>query len=65
MHDDPNMKAKGGDWSFADLNAFLTKPAAFVSGAKMTYPGEPDGQKRAHIIAYLQSDAESPVPFPK
>lgn len=49
MHDDPNMKAKGGDWSFADLNAFLTKPAAFVSGTKITYPGEPDAQKRADI----------------
>jgi cytochrome c len=59
------MKAKGGDWSYADLYTFLTKPSAFVSGTKMTYPGEPDPQKRADILAYLQKDEDTPVPFPK
>jgi cytochrome c len=59
------MKGKGGDWSYADLNTFLTKPSAFVAGTKMTYPGEPDPQKRADILAYLQKDSDNPVPFPK
>ncbi|MDE3176646.1 MAG: cytochrome c family protein [Pseudomonadota bacterium] len=58
------MKAKGGDWTYEDLYAFLTKPSAYVSGTKMTYPGEPEAQKRADILAYLQKDADSPVPFP-
>ena len=59
------MKAKGGDWSFDDLNNFITKPSAYVSGTKMTYPGEPDAQKRADIIDYLDSLSDSPLPLPK
>jgi cytochrome c len=58
------MKAKGGTWTYEDLFQFLTKPSAYVSGTKMTYPGEPDEQKRADIEAYLQKDEDTPVPFP-
>ena len=60
-----NMKSKGGDWTYDDLNKFLTKPSAYVSGTKMTYPGEQDPQKRADIIDYLHTLADSPVPLPK
>jgi len=59
------MKAKGGVWTYEDLNTFITKPSAFVSGTKMTYPGESDPQKRADILDYLQSDADTKVPFPQ
>ena len=59
------MKKKGGDWTYADLNDFITKPSAYVSGTKMTFPGEPDPQRRADILAYLQKDSDKPVPFPK
>ncbi len=59
------MKAMGGIWTYEDLYKFLTKPSAYVSGTKMTYPGEPDDQKRADIEAYLQKDEDTPVPFPK
>ena len=59
------MKAMGGNWTYEDLFKFLTKPSAYVSGTKMTYPGESDPAKRADILAYLQTDSDSPVPFPK
>ena len=59
------LKAKGGNWTYEDLYAFLTKPSAYAAGTKMTYPGEPEAQRRADILAYLQKDGESPVPFPK
>lgn len=59
------LKAKGGEWTYEDIYKFLTKPSAYASGTKMTYPGEPDPQKRADIEAYLQTDADAPVPFPK
>ena len=59
------MKKKGGKWTFADLNEWLTKPAAYIPGTKMGYPGEDDPQKRAEIIAYLDTLAKSPVPLPK
>lgn len=58
------MKAKGGEWSYADLFQFIKKPSAYVSGTKMTYPGEADDDKRADILSYLQKDSDSPVAFP-
>jgi cytochrome c len=59
------MKAKGGDWTFEDINTFITNPAAFVSGTKMTFAGVPDAEKRADILAYLRTLSDNPVPLPK
>jgi len=59
------MKAMGGNWTYEDLFKFLTKPSAYVSGTKMTYPGESDPAKRADILAYLKTDSDAPVDFPK
>ena len=58
------MKAKGGNWTYADLNQFLTKPSAYVQGTKMGYPGEGNENKRAQIIAFLRTLADSPAPLP-
>jgi len=58
------MKAKGGDWTFADLDSFIASPKTFVSGTKMGFGGEPDAGKRADIIAYLDKLSDSPVPLP-
>ncbi len=58
------MKAKGGDWTFDDLDHFLTNPKAFVSGTKMAFAGEADPQKRADIIDYLHTLSDSPVALP-
>ena len=58
------MKAKGGDWSFADLDAFITDPKAYVSGTKMTFAGIPEASKRADIVAYLRTLSDNPVPLP-
>ena len=59
------MKAKGGDWTYADLDDFLTKPSAYVQGTKMGYPGQDDPEKRADIIAYLRTLSKDPKPLPK
>jgi cytochrome c len=58
------LKTVGGDWAYDKLDAWITKPSAFAKGTKMIYPGEPDAQKRANILAYLQTLSDSPVPFP-
>ncbi len=58
------MKAKGGKWTFEDLNAFIASPKTFVDGTKMGFGGEPDPEKRADIIAYLRSLSDSPAPLP-
>ena len=63
-YSDP-MKAKGGDWSFEELNKFIADPKKDIAGTKMAYAGEKDDGKRADIIAYLRTLADSPVPLPK
>lgn len=62
-YSDP-LKAKGGEWSYEALNAFITNPKAFVPNTKMSYPGEKDAQKRADMIAYLRSITDNPPPLP-
>ena len=63
-YSDP-MKAKGGDWSFEELNKFIADPKKDIAGTKMAFAGEKDDGKRADIIAYLRTLADSPVPLPK
>ncbi len=59
------MKAKGGTWVPQEIFTFIKDPQAFVPGTKMTFSGEPDPQKRADIVAYLDTLSDNPVPLPK
>jgi len=59
------VKAKGGDWTFDALNTWLTKPAAYAPGTKMSFAGISDPQQRADVIAYLRSLAAQPVALPQ
>jgi cytochrome c len=61
----PGLKAHEGDWTFEKLDAWLTNPAAFAPGTMMAFPGIPDVKKRADVIAYLNSNSDSPLPLPK
>jgi cytochrome c len=58
------MKAKGGTWTPQDVFTFIKDPQAFVPGTKMTFAGEPDPQKRANIVAYLDTLSDHPVALP-
>jgi cytochrome c len=57
------MKAKGGNWTYADLFTFLRQPAAFVPGTKMTFAGLPKASDRLNVIAFLRMQADSPAPL--
>lgn len=59
------LKSKGGTWSFDALNAWLTKPSAYVPGTAMTFAGITNEKQRADVIAYLDTLSPSPVPLPK
>jgi cytochrome c len=59
------LKAKGGEWTFANLSAFLKNPKGYVAGTKMAFAGIKDPAKEADIIAYLATLADTPVPLPK
>jgi cytochrome c len=58
------LKAKGGEWSFADLNEFITAPAAFIKGTKMSFAGVKSAKERADLLAYLRTLSDSPKPLP-
>jgi len=58
------LTAMGGDWSYADLNAFLAKPKDFLPGTKMTFAGVKKAQDRANIVAFLRQYADTPFPLP-
>jgi cytochrome c len=59
------MKAKGGKWTFDDLNQFLASPKGFVPGTAMGFAGIQRDGARADLIAYLNTLSDSPQPLPK
>jgi cytochrome c len=59
------LKGMGGEWTYEELFKFIKGPQAMEPGTKMTYPGEASPEKRADILAYLQTLSDNPVPFPK
>jgi cytochrome c len=56
--------AAGDVWTYENLNHFLTKPSDYVPGTKMNFAGVRTAEERADILAYLQTLAADPVPFP-
>ena len=54
------MKAKGGKWTFAALNKWITNPRADVPGTSMTFAGLSRDKQRADVIAYLVYALEEP-----
>lgn len=59
------MKSKPGEWTFDELDKFITNPKADIPGTKMAFAGEKDPQKRADIIDYLNGLSDSPKPLPQ
>jgi cytochrome c len=48
-----SMKAKGGVWDEAALNAYLENPRKAVVGTKMSFAGISDAAERKALIDYL------------
>jgi cytochrome c len=53
-----------GTWTLAEFNAYITSPVDYVPGTKMRFEGFKDPRTRAHLIAYLRSQSDSPPPLP-
>jgi cytochrome c len=58
------LKAKGGTWTFDELNKWLLDPRADVPGTAMTFAGLPNEKQRADVIAYLNTLSKNPEPLP-
>ncbi len=59
------LKGKGGQWTYEDLNAFITNPRGTVPGTTMAFAGIAQAQERADILGYLRTLAASPKPLPE
>ncbi|WP_432285172.1 cytochrome c family protein [Aminobacter sp. BA135] len=51
-------------WDFEHLNHFLTSPKGFIKGTAMGFAGIKKDDERANLIAYLNSQSDSPAPLP-
>ena len=58
------LKAKGGDWTIDQLNAFIINPKADIPGTSMAFAGVSRANERADILAYLNSLSDNPAPLP-
>ena len=58
------MKAKGGTWTYDDLNQFINSPKGFVPGTAMGFAGIQKDSERADVIDYLHTLSDNPVPLP-
>jgi cytochrome c len=58
------MKAKGGTWTYDDLNQFINNPKGFIPGTAMGFAGIQKDSERADVIDYLHTLSDSPVPLP-
>jgi cytochrome c len=57
------LKGVRGNWDFDKLNAWLTSPRKFAPGTKMSFAGLGDGQDRANVILYLNTQGSN-LPLP-
>lgn len=51
-------------WSLDALDQFITAPARYVDGTKMSFAGLRDTQARVNLIAYLRSQGSEGFPIP-
>lgn len=59
-----SLKEAGDDWTFEDLNSFISNPALTLPGTDMLFAGLEDEKKRVDLIAYLRTLSDKPVPLP-
>ena len=58
------LAAKGGNWDWVSMSAWLKSPKTFANGTKMTFAGLSNPEERANVIAYLNSKSDAPLPMP-
>ena len=58
------LQKKSGEWSYANLDAFLLNPKLYAKGTKMSFSGLKKASDRAAVIVYLRSLSNSPKPLP-
>ncbi|MBX9897537.1 MAG: cytochrome c family protein [Qipengyuania sp.] len=61
-----DLAGKGGNWDYANMDAWLKSPKAFAAGTKMSFAGLSKPEDRANIMAFLKANGGGPeFPAPK
>jgi cytochrome c len=60
----PAFQSLDGEWTYAELFAFLEQPSVFAPGTTMAFAGLPREQDRLDLIAYMRSWSANPAPLP-
>ncbi len=58
------LRARGGTWTYAELNDYIAHPAWTVPGISMKMGGIHDPRDRADLIVFLRSLSDDPAPLP-
>ncbi len=49
------LKAKGGNWTEANLDKWVKSPADYAPGNSMAFAGIANAKDRADLVAYLKT----------
>lgn len=58
------IKGLGKEWTYEELDKYLTAPRDYAPGNKMIFPGLKKPEDRAALLAYLRTLSDSPKPLP-
>lgn len=54
------LSGHGGNWDYANMDAWLKSPRGFADGTKMSFAGLSKPEDRANLMAYLKSMGGGP-----
>lgn len=57
-------KAEAPTWGYDELDQFITAPARYVPGTKMSFAGIRDQQTRINLIAWLRTQGSGGIAIP-
>ncbi|MFA4937817.1 cytochrome c family protein [Brevundimonas sp.] len=57
-------KAEAPTWGYDQINSFITAPAKYVPGTKMSFAGIRDAQTRINLIAWLRTQGSGGFAIP-
>jgi cytochrome c len=60
----PALAGKGGNWDWESMSQWIKSPKDFAPGTKMNFAGIGNPQDRANLLAYLNTQDDSPLPLP-
>jgi cytochrome c len=60
----PDFKAIGGSWDWEKLSQWVKDPKSLAKGTKMGFAGLGKPEDRANLLAYLNTQSDSPLPLP-